>query len=331
MPANLTPEYLEAEKRYREAKTQEEKLIALEDMLRALPKHKGTEKMQAQIKRKIAQIKDEMTEQKRRSGKRGAEYNVPKEGAGQIILIGPPNAGKSSIIKCLTNAEPEIADYPFTTQKPAPAMMVYENIKIQLVDMPPISHEFFEGWIAGIVRNAEACALVFDLSSDDLLDDWEVIMSNFERYRIKFAKSGERKPSQDGWLRKTAVILANKSDDPNAKDRLEILKEACANTDLPIILCSTVTNQGLEEFRNYAYKMLKIIRVYTKPPGKKPLTDNPVVLPIGSTVLDFAEEIHKDFVEKLKFARIYGRSGFDGMMVNREFVLEDGDIVELHI
>lgn len=331
MPANLTPEYLDAEKRLREAKTQEEKLIALEDMLRALPKHKGTEKMKASIKRRIAETKDEIVVQKKRGRKRGAEYSVPKEGAGQIVLIGPPNSGKSSIIKCVTNATPEIADYPFTTQKPAPFMMAYENIKIQLVDMPPVSRDYFEGWIAGVVRNAEACALVFDLSSDDLLEDWEVITTNFEQYRIRFVRTGAREPSQDGWVKKTAVILANKFDDSNAKDRLEILKEVCANSDLPITLCSTLTNQGMEEFRSHAYKMLKIIRVYTKPPGKKPLTNNPVVLPIGSTVSDFAKEIHKDFATKLKFARIYGRTGFDGMMVNREFTLEDGDVVELHI
>jgi len=331
MPANLTPEYLEAEKRYRDAKTTEEKLFALEDMLRFLPKHKGTEKMQAQLKRRIAEAKDEITAQQKRSGKRGAEYNVPKEGAGQIILIGPPNSGKSSIIKCLTNAEPEIADYPFTTQKPAPAMMAYENIKIQLVDMPPISHDFFEGWISGVVRNAEACALVSDLSSDDLLEDWEIVTNKFEGARIKFVRDAKRDPLEGGWVEKTSVILANKSDDPGAQDRLEMLKEACAKTELPIVLFSTVTGQGMEEFRGYAYKMLKIIRVYTKPPGKKPITENPVILRVGSTVLDFAKEIHKDFVTKLKFARIYGRADVEGMMVNREFALEEGDIIELHI
>ena len=331
MPANLTPDYLEAERRYREAKTYEEKLAALEDMLRFIPKHKGTEKLQAWIKRKIAETKNAITSQRKRAGKKGLEYNVPKEGAGQVVLVGPPNSGKSSIIASLTNATPEVADYPFTTQKPAPAMMDYENTKIQLVDLPPVSRDFFEGWLAGIVRNADACALVFDLASDDLLDDIDIVLGRFRNAKILFVRSGKPHPGPDGFMRKTTVVLANKCDDEFAPDRLEILKEALADTDLPIIVCSTRTGEGLEEFRNYAFEMLGVIRVYTKAPGKKPMLDNPVILPKGSTVLDFAEEIHQDFVKKLKFARIFGRGDIDGMMVNREFVLQDGDIVELHI
>jgi len=331
MPANLTPDYLEAERRYKQAKTYEEKLAALEDMLRLIPKHKGTEKLQAWIKRKIAETKNAITAQRKRSGKKGLEYNVPKEGAGQIILVGPPNSGKSSIITSLTNATPEVADYPFTTQKPAPAMMEYENTKIQLVDIPPVSHDFFEGWIAGLVRNADACALVFDLASDDLLEHWEIVMDRFAEAKIRFVREGKPQPTDGGAMEKTSVVLANKSDGAGAADRLDILKEAMAGSGLPVIACSTKTGQGLEEFRRFSFEMLRVIRVYTKAPGKKAITNNPVILPVGSTVMDFAEEIHHDFVRKLRFARIYGRGEIDGMMVNRDFVLQDGDTIELHI
>ena len=137
MPANLTPEYLAAEEEFKSAQSHEEKIAALERMLSTVPKHKGTEKLQADIKRRLSRERKE-------GHKKGGARTVPfwlvkKEGAGQVALIGPPNAGKSSLLAALTNARPEVADYPFTTHAPTPGMMAYENIQVQLIDLPPVS------------------------------------------------------------------------------------------------------------------------------------------------------------------------------------------------
>ncbi|MBI4832824.1 MAG: 50S ribosome-binding GTPase, partial [Candidatus Lindowbacteria bacterium] len=154
MPANLTPDYIEAEKAYKEAKAPAEKMECLERMLSTIPKHKGTEKMQADIKRRIAQLKDKMEHE--RSQKRGGPSLVVKrEGAGKVVLIGPPNTGKSQIICSLTNAKPEVAPYPFTTRVPVPAMMPFKDVFIQLVELPALSEDHFEPATCDNIRNAD--------------------------------------------------------------------------------------------------------------------------------------------------------------------------------
>ena len=167
MPANLTPQYLDADKRFRQAKNAAEKISALEDMLALIPKHKGTEKMQADLKRRLSKAREE-AQKKGKAGARGNTYHVPREGAGQVVLVGPPNSGKSTLLAMLTNAIPEVGDYPFTTRKPLPGMMDFENVKIQLVDLPPIAPEWTEGWVYALIRNAELVLVLVDLASDDV-------------------------------------------------------------------------------------------------------------------------------------------------------------------
>jgi small GTP-binding protein len=322
MPANLTPEYLQAESRYREAATVEEKLSALEQMLATIPKHKGTEKMQADIKRRIAKLRSQM--QQRRPASRGRPfYHIEREGAGQVVLVGPPNAGKSTLLRALTNATPEVAPYPFTTRIPLPGMMAFENVQVQLVDLPAISVEFDVGWLYGLIRTADAAALVVDLGTDDVLTQIDQVTDLLARARLRLV----RDPRQPGEVR--ALVVANKLDAPGASARLALVEEALEGA-LPVVPVSAEQGTGLLTLRRALFEVLGVIRVYSKPPGRKADTSAPFVLRRGATVLDAAEAIHKDLAARLRYARLWGRNEFSGQMVGRHHVLEDGDIIELH-
>ena len=194
MPANLTPEFIAARERFQAAETPREKLAALEEMYAVIPKHKGTEHMRMDIKRRVSKLKQQVEQDRRKGGKHGYEFHVPPEGAGQVVIIGPPNAGKSEIVGRLTSAAPEVAEYPFTTRKPLPGMMEYEDIQIQLVDTPPIAKGFIEPWLTSIVRAADAVLLVADLSSDSLLEDIEVVTNELAVHKTQLVGTGEEAP-----------------------------------------------------------------------------------------------------------------------------------------
>jgi ribosome-interacting GTPase 1 len=322
VPANLTPEFMAADKKFKAATTPQEKLAALEEMLATIPKHKGTEKMQADIKRRIARLRQET--QRRRGASRGRPfYLIEREGAGQLVLVGPPNSGKSSLLASLTNAEPEIADYPFTTRVPLPGMMAYENVQIQLVDLPPIIPEFAEGWLYGIIRNAGGVLLVADLADDDLLAQTDSVLRLLAQANIHLVAE-PREQAQ-----KRTIAVANKLDAPGAADRLALLREFIGPR-FPVLAVSARAGTGLEALREAGFRLLRVIRVYSKPPGQKPDLSAPFILPAGSTVLDAAAAIHKEFVEKLRFARLWRGTAYNGQMVGRDHALDDGDVIEIH-
>jgi len=329
MPANLTPDYLAAEARFREAVTTEEKLAALDEMYATIPKHKGTEHMRADIKRRISKLRDK-EKQSGKKGKRFDEFHVEKQGAGQIVLLGPPNSGRSTLISRLTSAEPEIADYPYTTRSPMPGMMEFEDVSIQLVDTPPMFGEHTEGGVISLARNCDAIALVLDASDNALLDQIEEIREETARSRTVIA--GARSPDVDlpaGAVSRPTLIVANKIDLPGTHDNLDVLEEFYAG-EFDIERVSAATGEGLEDLRRSLFGLLGIIRVYTKIPGKPPDLAKPFTLRAGSTLMDFAGTVHKDFVHRLRFARAWGKSHLDGAQIGRDHVLEDGDIVELH-
>ncbi|MHB1458100.1 MAG: GTPase [Armatimonadota bacterium] len=331
MPANLTPQYKEAEERFKGAETTADKLTALEEMLAIIPKHKGTEKIQADIKSRIAKLK-KSDEKPGSQSKRGIEYNVEKEGGGQVILVGPPNSGKSSLLAKITNAQPDIGEYPYTTHKPLPGMMEYEDIKIQIVDFPPISEEFTEPWMAAVVRNADAVILVIDMSSDSALDELETTLKVLEKYKVALYGWDREKPKPEAIpvTAKKTILAANKMDDPASFDNLDVVSEFYGDA-FSIEMISTRTGKGLEELRNNVFRMLDIVRVYTKIPGKPADMKSPYVLPRGSTVEELAVTVHKDFAQKLRYAKIWSQSGQDGLMVSRDHILEDKDIIEFHV
>ncbi len=325
MPANLPPEYFEAEKRFKEASTAQEKAVALEELISTVPKHKGTDKLRADLRRRLAQLREEAARRKK-SGK-GDLYTVEKQGAGQVALAGFANSGKSSILRSLTNANPVVADYPVTTVTPLSGMMPFEDIQFQLVDLPPIGNESTDGWVSGLLRVADSLLLVIDLSEAPDIQA-ELLIGQLEKWRIgllKRSESHEECPSC-----KPAVIVANKSDLPAAAEGLMMLRSGYERL-YPVIAVSSVTKDGLEELRRAVFENSRIIRVYSKEPGKEPDMATPFVLPPGSTVLDLAETIHRDFIENLKYACIWGSAKFGGQRVQKDYVLHDRDVVEYHL
>lgn len=323
MPANLTPQYLEAERRYREATTPEEQLAALDEMMATIPKHKGTEHMRADIRRRMAKVRVESSRRRTATAKGPTWHHVPREGAGQIALVGPPNAGKSRLLSALSNAAPVVAPYPFSTRTPLPGMVPVEDIQIQLVDLPPIAPETAEPWLFALIRQADAALLIADLGDDDLLGGVDQTLSLAAGARVRLARRG----AEDDAV--PTLLVAVKADAVDAAARLEILREMYADR-FPILPVSAEAGIGLDALRTEMFRLLDVIRVYTKTPGQRADRSVPFVLPRGTTVQDAAAVIHKDFAERLKYARVWGVRTFDGQMVQREYVLEDGDILELH-
>ncbi len=329
MPANLTPEYLQAEEDFRKATTIEEKIEALQRMLALLPKHKGTERIQADLKRRLAKLKEMEQQQRARRGGSADPFYVPRHGAGQVIAIGFPNVGKSALLSALSGVPLEVADYPYTTQRPQPVMMPYENLQIQLVDTPPIMDEV-EPAFAGMVRRADAAMVIVDLSTDDCFDQAEALLKGMEARRVRLVWEPVNDNPANPVVERAAILVGNKLDAPEAEDRFVLLRETYGNR-LPMVAVSARERVGLDELKRLIFEQLRIIRVYSKPPGKEPQLDKPFVLKKGATVLDFAEEVHRDFPERLRFARVWGSAEFPGQPVSKDFVLQDGDIVELHV
>jgi len=327
MPANLTPDYLEAEKEFKSAKTTGQKVEALEKMLATIPRHKGTEKLQADLKRRLSKLRaGQAGREKGPVSRLGLIHRVEKEGAGQVVLVGPPNSGKSQLVRSLTHATPEVADYPFTTRIPLPGMMAFEDIQIQLVDLPPLHPDFPESWLYQIIRNADAGLLVVDLSDPDLLEDLETTLAEARDARINLGAGPAPAP---GWVSLKTLLVGNKTDASGAAEDLEILKELYG-TRFSILQVSALTGVGLPEFRRSVFDLLELVRVYTKAPGKKVELQSPYVLKRGSCLMDLAAHVHHDFLTQLKYARVWGHGKFEGQMVNRDYVLADKDVVELH-
>lgn len=330
MPANLSPQYLAAEERFKQAKDDRERLKALKEMLSNIPKHKGTEKLQADIKRKIARLKDDMDVKKTKGGHRFS-YSVEKEGAAQVVVVGPPNVGKSCLISSLTNTQLEVADYPYTTRIFQPAMMQYEDIQVQLVDLPPVSEEYCENWMSSIIRIADMMMLVIDASRDDLLDQVETTLSILEGFKIKPIHANTKKISEaTTWSELKTILVTNKIDLPNADENIKILKEFY-HEQFELIPISAQNKDQTNRLIIKLINLLQIIRVYSKRPGHDADFSRPFTFQKGSTLLDFAKAVHKDFAEKLKFARVWGANVFDGQRINKEYILQDKDVIELHL
>ena len=327
MPANLPPQYKEAEERYRIAKTTPEKILALEEMLAIIPHHKGTDKLIAQLRKRLSQHKEES--QRRPSTSRQVDpFAVKREGASQVVLVGLPNCGKSQILASLTNALPLIADYPFTTRIPMPGMMKFENVQIQIVDAPPLMDEYAETGLFNLIRNADALVIVVDLTEDSAAQI-DLILEELGRRRVRVLKRGEGKKEEIGHFHKRALLIGNKADLKEAQENCRAMLDEFSG-GYPTLCLSAKESLNLEEAKKEIFGILDIVRAYTKAPGKTADLDDPVILSRGSTVLDFASQIHKDFMQKLKYARIWGKEKYDGQMVQRDHALQDGDILELH-
>jgi len=326
MPANLPPQYFDAEKNFREAKDPMEKIAALEEMLAIMPKHKGTDHLRAELRTRIAKLNQLAA---KKSGARRASLVIEKEGAAQVAVIGLPNSGKSQLISTITNASPPVAEYPFTTHSATPGMMEFENIKIQMLDTPPLVPQAIQFWLPPLLRRADALLIMVDLSQDPL-EQVEAVTTQLEKMRIILGgEGGEDDPDFTVWHRK-ALIIGNKLDLDGADKNYRALKAAYEKR-FPLIAVSAKQGTGLEELKAKVYEVLDIIRVYTKMPGRKPDFNDPIVVGRGSTLADAAAEVHKDFAANMKYARIWGSAKHDGVMAKRDHILKDGDIIELHL
>jgi hypothetical protein len=325
MPANITPEFKKAEEEYRKAASPQEKLNALKQMLATVPKHKGTEKMQADIKKRISVTKDQVQSAGK---KKSFSIKVEKEGAGQICLTGLPNSGKSAIVANLTNAPVEVASYPFSTRLPQPAMMPFKDIQIQLVDLPPISDYHMEYWVPNILRITDMIMVVVDLADPDVLELFESTLKILEDSKIEIV---DYKPDQDMWasvIKVRGIYVGAKADVDGASEQLDIIQDLYAINMHPF---SPNDKQAINTLKKEIFDDLEIIRVYSKPPGKDPDMSRPFTLDKNSTLMDFASSVHRDFETHLKFARIWGEGKYDGQRVNHDYIIQDGDVIELHM
>lgn len=330
MAANLTPQYLVAEARYRAAQTPGEELAALEEMWRELPKHKSTEKIQAELKKKLSAARKTLQHGDKKGVSKADPFSIPKSGAGQVVLIGTPNVGKSSIVGGLTHAHVKITDYPFATALPVPGMVAYEDVQIELVDMPPVTAEHVPTGSSGLWHAADALIIVADLASHSLLEDVETCVQHLAERRIKFTGGPREYPHEPGApLKVPGLVLANKIDAAGAGDNLAALRELY-DARLRIEPLSTRDAGLMARVPELLFGLIHVIRVYTKPPGRKPDLEEPFVLPAESDIHALAHRVYRGFAHQTKAARLWGHGVVDGQNVQLEHILHDKDIVELH-
>jgi ribosome-interacting GTPase 1 len=330
MAVNLTPQYLEAEAEYKRAQTAEERLECLKRMWALVPKHKASEKLQAELKTKLSEAREEVEKERKSPKKSGVSHKIPKQGAGQVLLVGGPNGGKSRLLTRLTRATPEVAPYPFTTREPHAGMMEWEDVRVQLIDTPPITADYLEGYLSSMVRSADAALLVIDLGDDDGPLAAEAVVERLAAVKTILTGQPPAETGDPSIHHTKTMLVANKLDLPGAAERLELVCELFGDR-FPLQALDAESGNGLEDLRTAIYRMLNVIRVYSKKPGKPPDMKAPFTCPVGSTVLQMAELVHRDFADKLKSARIWGTGVYDGQTVTRDHVLHDKDIVELHV
>ncbi|MFQ5721100.1 MAG: GTPase [Candidatus Aminicenantales bacterium] len=329
MPANLPPQYFETERKLKTVKAPLEKIAILEELLSLVPKHKGTEKLQALLKTKIAKLRS-AAQKKPAIAKHGPTFRIEKAGAGQVVLVGTPNAGKSSLVKALTNANPEIGQYPFTTHFPSPGMMPYENIQIQLIDTPPITADFLESWQSELIKAADGILFLLDLGNPNPSDDFQAVTAKLKEKHIEIATSEIETAGLSSVFIKKTLLVANKIDLPESSKKFALLQQTLSS-DFDLTPISAFRGDNLEKLREKIFTFLDVLRVYSKVPGKKVDYDQPFIFKRGSTLMDMAQAVHKDFAQKLKYARIWGKNKYQGQKVNREYILEDEDVIELHM
>ncbi len=343
MPANLSPDYKKAEKLFRDARDEQERLACLREMLRTIPKHKGTEHLQADIKSRIKQLTEDLAGPKKGASRSGPVHSVRPEGAAQIALLGPPNSGKSSLHVELTGSRAAVGPYPLTTHEPMPGMLPFEDVHFQLVDLPPISEDYMDGWLVNALQSADAALLVVDISDPNCIDHVVTIRDRLDEKKItlsdnwaglKREASEYRDDDQQALdpfrIYLPTLLVANKTDlNPNPED-VTVLEEL-TGVKFPAVATSVKTGDNLQRLGSMLFTGLQIVRVYTKAPGKPPVMNRPFTVRSGATVLDVARLVHKDIAGAFKYARAWGSGVFDGQQVGPEHLLADADIVELHM
>jgi len=375
MPINASPEFEIAMEKYSSARTTKEKLDALREAIKYMPKHKGAENLRAQLFRRLAELKRELEKEKERKSGGGGIRIIPKDGF-QAVLFGFPNSGKTYLLSKITNAPVEPTDYPLATTEPTPGMMIAGGGKVQLVEIP----SYFEGYGdskmgrigLATIRSTDAVALVVDLTRNpveqvralvEFLRDEDIYLNKKppnvrveRRYSGGYQfigesfMEGDRKLYQDilqtygihsavvTFLEHTtpeefmlainesarflpAILIGMKADLADKKN-VQLFKA------IPNVNKVLFDSKDLEKTKMNLFKALGLIRVYTKPPRGKPSSE-PIVLRAGSTIEDIAKRIFPN--KEVKQARVWGSTRFHGQTVGMDYVLHDGDIVELRV
>lgn len=329
MPTNLPQQYYKAEERFKAARDPQEKIAHLREMMAIMPHHKGTDKVRADLRKKMSTLQDQIEHVKQTNkGKGHNPFFIPHGEAPQVLVTGGPNAGKSSLLAALTAAHPEVAEYPFSTNLPLPGMMKWEDVQIELVDTPPVMHRPLEGWLIDQARVADLVLLMADLSAPDCCEMVELIDEGCEERGLHLVDMLSHDPLR-AQNEVPALLVANKADHPDAPVNLEFLTELIGGR-WPRVLLSLTENQGVENFARRVWDALELVRVYTKAPGKPADMDAPYLVPKGASVLDVAGKVHRDFADRFSSARLWGSSKFDGQIVDRAHTVADGDVLEIH-
>jgi len=337
MPANLSPEYKAAAEALRQARDPEKRLECLREMLRVIPKHKGTDHLQADLKRRIAELDEELAGPRKGGARSGPALVVRPEGAAQVALLGPPSSGKSALHAKLTGSGARVAPYPFTTQYPEPGMMPIEDVHLQLVDLPPLSSQHVVTWLGSTLQSADAALLVVDISDPEAVQQVEDAIEVLKGRRVRLTGrwpathgiAGLEEGDDPFGVVLPVVLLANKSDlDPDSKADVAALEELLG-LDYPALVVSAETGAGLDRLGPWLFDRLGIVRVYTKAPGKPADSGKPFTVRRGETVADVARLVHRELAESIRFARLWNAS-HQGQHVGRDHAVEDGDVIELH-
>lgn len=338
MPANLTPEYRAAADALRQARDPEARLECLREMLRVIPKHKGTDHLQGDLKRRIRELEEELAGPRKGGARSGPALVIRPEGAAQVALIGPPNSGKSLLHARLTGSGAKVAAFPFTTQYPEPGMISVEDAQLQLVDLPPVSSRHPVTWIGSTLQSADAALLVVDIAEPEVVQQVGELRGELAARRVGLvrrwpADTAEPLPDEQAedpfYHSLPTLLVANKADlDPDAASDAAALEDL-AGLDYPVLVVSAETGAGLDALGPWLFRHLGLVRVYTKAPGKPADHGRPFVLRHGATVADVARLVHRDLADQVRFARLWNAS-HDGHHAGRDHPVADGDVIELH-
>ncbi|MFX0123363.1 MAG: GTPase [Candidatus Hodarchaeota archaeon] len=248
-------------------------------------------------------------------------FLIPRSGDGRVVLFGLSNVGKSTLMNAITNTDVKTGAYLHTTRRALAGTCEYKDLRIQIIDLPGFL-DFKEDWIISkqivrVARTSDAILLVIDLSFD-IDRQYSFLMEQLEQAKIVVNKESMYKFG----------IIATKGDLPNSKKNYELLK---TKTALPIHPISIENEDSLVKLKDYLFSIIEVIRIYTKPPKRKP-AKQPFVCPSGTTISELAGKVHNDFLKYFCYARVWGSSvEFSGQRVGLEHELKDSDIVELNI
>ncbi len=332
MPANLNHRFLNAEKAYRRATSVVEEFECLQVMMREIPKHKGTDKLQAELKKKISKAKESLEAANKSTGRSG--FRLPRQGAGRVVIIGAPNTGKSQLLSTLTKATPEIAPYPFTTREPIPGMMQWEDVSIQVVDTAPISADHYTEETRAMIRSADLVLLLLDNGSDDGAEDLINVLSRTQNSKTRLGCDSTFDPNDIGVTYTKTILASCKMDDIGSSDRHEFFEEVLANSPFEIpfrkLRISAATGLGIAALSEQIFTALDVVRVYTKDPRKKlPDFDKPYGVRRGTELIDVAKLIHEDLAKNFRSAKVWGANVHDATAVTGDYLVSDKDVVEI--